>query len=221
MSNKKKIIRTRDIIFNKKLFYNSNISDLTELLQKEIENLMKVVNFLMNSKQNSILSENINLNSDLNKNSDKNDQSANSTTTEKSFIIISESTNSDSSIMLSTSDQTSSSNFTLNTFSDSTLTSQSDSTVQLQTELYIVKSLIQSYMKTHSQPEPDSESHDNKRSITTRQIIDDLSEKNIVENSCQQISTNQQLLTTSKKSTNYQAVYFATLEWLVRIIPRL
>ena len=67
-------------------------------------------------------------------------------------------------------------------------------------------------MKTHSQSESDSESHDNKRSITTKQIIDDLSEKNIVKNSHQQISTDQQLFTTDQKFINHQAVYFADLE---------
>ena len=140
------------------------------------------MNFLVNLKQNSTLGENINLNSDLDENSDKNDQSASSTTTEKSVIITLNSTDSDSSIMLSTSDQTSE--------------SQTDSTAQLQAELYAVKSQTQSYMKTHSQPEPDFKSHDDERLIIIRQIIDDLSEKNIMKNSCQQISTNQQFSTT-------------------------
>ena len=122
----------------------------------------------MNLKQNSILSKNINLNSDLDENSDKNDQLASFIITEKSTVIISNSTDSDSSIMLSMSDQMSSSDSILNAFPDFMSESQSDFTVQLQTELYIVKLLIQSYMKTHSQPESDLKSHDNERSITTR-----------------------------------------------------
>ena len=84
---------------------------------------MKIMNFLMNLKQNSILSKNINLNFDFDKNFNKNDQLASFIIIEKSIIIISNLTNSDSSIMLSTSDQTFSSDSILNAFSDSMLES--------------------------------------------------------------------------------------------------
>ena len=40
-------------------------------------------------------------------------------------------------------------------------------------------------MKTHSQSKSDSESHDNEKLIIIKQIINDLSEKNIIENSYQ------------------------------------
>ena len=65
MPSKKKIIRTQDVTFNEQLFYNLKEPDLAELLQEEVENLVKIMNFHADSIKNFILNKNINLNSDL------------------------------------------------------------------------------------------------------------------------------------------------------------
>jgi len=102
--SKRKIIKTRDVTFNEKPFYNPTEPDLAGLLRKEPEELVDVVEF---PSEPTLLSEQLDLDSDLGSDIDKEipqtDLKTSSQTSSKSVIPTPES---DSSPMLPTPDPT-------------------------------------------------------------------------------------------------------------------
>ena len=66
--SKKKVIRTRDVTFDEKLFYDPKEPDLARILQLEVEQIVEVVD--ISSTDLNSLAENIDLESDLDDDSD-------------------------------------------------------------------------------------------------------------------------------------------------------
>src|SRR5436190_3976269 len=75
MPSKKKIIRTRDVTFNKKLFYNPKEPDLAQILQLDVEQIVEVVD--ISSTDLNLLAENLDLDSDLDEDSDSENEITN------------------------------------------------------------------------------------------------------------------------------------------------
>ena len=61
--SRRKVIRSRDVTFNPKLYYDPNESHLTSLLREEVQQIVEVIDF--SSTDTNLLSENIDLDSDL------------------------------------------------------------------------------------------------------------------------------------------------------------
>jgi hypothetical protein len=167
--SKKKVIRTRDVIFDENLFYDLNKPDLAQLLQEEVEQIVEVVNILsLILLKASQLQESLDLDTDL-KSENKASPSLTDTSARRKEADITDS----HTQILPTPE---------NTPGPQDLNTQLEHTI----EPHLDESLIAT-------------------TTTTREIISDFSEVNIIERSHQQ------------KLSDCQTAYFTELEQLQKL----